>query len=158
MTIGQWNRSRLFVMWFGVFAVGLITWWVCSGTWFSVDNPFLDNKQSFRTHLRVPALLVFCTTVVGAFAISWIWTGKRSLGEPFPGVHLSALRYRRFLWIGLAIVAVALFAASVWPTRYRDGVMMSNSRPARIDRFTGRAEMLAPIGWVPVSASAVILR
>ena len=58
-------------------------------------------------------------------------------------------RVRPLLWL-LLLVA---FAAYVWPTRWRYDHMTVDGDivPVRMDRLTGRADMLLPDeGWVPV--------
>ena len=43
------------------------------------------------------------------------------------------------------LCAVATTACVVWPTRYRHDHM--SGFPVRVDRFTGRTEVLFPYGW-----------
>ena len=53
------------------------------------------------------------------------------------------------------LLIVLVFAVYVWPTRWRyDHLTMDgNIVPVRMDRFSGRADMLVPDeGWVPVEA------
>jgi len=52
-----------------------------------------------------------------------------------------------------ALVVVTLFAAFVWPTRYRYSEMRlrDNVLPVRIDRISGRTEVLYPYGWKEIS-------
>ena len=64
---------------------------------------------------------------------------------------MSRPRARMLLWWLL----LGLFAAFVWPTRWRHDHMTvdGNIVPVRMDRFTGAADMLLPDeGWVPVEA------
>ncbi len=61
----------------------------------------------------------------------------------------------RWLGPGLWILLLLLFAAFVWPTRWRyDHMTMDgNIVPVRMDRFSGEVDMLVPDeGWVPVEA------
>jgi hypothetical protein len=62
-----------------------------------------------------------------------------------------ALLWHQSLKVGLAL-AVVLFAWFVWPTRYRytTAKYRNMDMPVRIDRFTGRTELLYPRGWVEV--------
>lgn len=53
----------------------------------------------------------------------------------------------------VVLLVCLAFAAFVWPTRYRyDHVTLGQDvYPVRIDRFTGRGEMLVPgHGWMGV--------
>lgn len=62
---------------------------------------------------------------------------------------------RRWL-VSFVVVLLALgFAAWVWPTRWRYDHMTVEGDivPVRVDRLSGRADMLLPDhGWVPVEA------
>ena len=58
-------------------------------------------------------------------------------------------RVKALLWL----FVVLLFAAFVWPTRWRYDHMTVDGDivPVRMDRFTDEADMLLPgEGWVPV--------
>ena len=60
-------------------------------------------------------------------------------------------------WFGplVALLLVLAFATWVWPTRWRYDHMTVEGDivPVRVDRITGRADMLIPDhGWVPVEA------
>ena len=60
------------------------------------------------------------------------------------------LRKAPFLWT-LAVAVGLLFAVFVWPTPYgydHLGGLNGVSVPVRINRFTGRAEMMRGDGWV----------
>lgn len=60
-------------------------------------------------------------------------------------------RLKALLWL----IVLALFAAYVWPTRWRyDHMTMDgNIVLVRMDRFSDEADMLLPDeGWVPVEA------
>lgn len=62
---------------------------------------------------------------------------------------------RRALVPGLLLFLVFLFALYVWPTRFRYDHMTVDGDivPVRMDRITGRTDMLLPDhGWVPVEA------
>jgi hypothetical protein len=59
---------------------------------------------------------------------------------------------RNFL-VGLATVLVILFAWLVWPTRYQyehTGFGESQQCLVRIDRITGKTEILVDLRWVPL--------
>ena len=58
-------------------------------------------------------------------------------------------RWKALLWL----LALAVFAVYVWPTRWRYDHMTVEGDivPLRMDRFSGKADMLVPDeGWVPV--------
>ena len=62
---------------------------------------------------------------------------------------------RRSLAPFVFLVLVFLFALYVWPTRFHYDHMTVDGDivPVRMDRLTGRADMLLPDhGWVPVEA------
>ena len=54
------------------------------------------------------------------------------------------------LWVVLSglLMATTLFGMFVWPTRYRydQTTMNDNVLPVRVDRMTGRTEILFPVG------------
>lgn len=61
---------------------------------------------------------------------------------------------RVFVPLALIVLAIA-FVLCVWPTRWRYDHMTVEGDfvPVRVDRITGRADMLLPDhGWVPVEA------
>jgi hypothetical protein len=53
--------------------------------------------------------------------------------------------------ISLSAIVVIVFATFVWPTPYRyEHMNLSSEGPqliVRINRFTGSAEYLTPVGW-----------
>ncbi len=62
---------------------------------------------------------------------------------------------RRWFAPLVGLLLVLAFAAWVWPTRWRFDHMSveGNIVPIRVDRISGRADMLIPDeGWVPVEA------
>ncbi|MGH9705133.1 MAG: GGDEF domain-containing protein [Candidatus Acidiferrales bacterium] len=63
-----------------------------------------------------------------------------------PGNSKTLTQFRTVLTV---VLAVALFAWFIWPTRYRyDHIKMgSYTFPVRIDRLSGRTEALYPGGW-----------
>ncbi len=66
---------------------------------------------------------------------------------------MKLLRVIRWL---VVLALLALFAATVWPTRFRYDHMTvdGNLVPVRIDRFNGDADMLVPDeGWIPVEGT-----
>ena len=55
------------------------------------------------------------------------------------------------------LVAVTLFGTFVWPTRYRYDKMNVQANavvPVRIDRITGKTEILYPSGWQLAAAAS----
>lgn len=61
----------------------------------------------------------------------------------------------RLVRFTIVCALLGLFAAVVWPTRWRYDHMTVDGHtvPVRMDRFTGEAEMLWPDeGWIPVEA------
>lgn len=62
---------------------------------------------------------------------------------------------KRFVLWGLAVAVAAVFAVTVWPTRYRMDHMSIRRiglQPVRTDRFTGETEALYPSGWEPLQS------
>jgi hypothetical protein len=55
--------------------------------------------------------------------------------------------------VGLLLIGLAAFAVTIWPTLYRYDRLAS--LPVRINRFTGKAEVLSTDGWNPLEKSAV---
>jgi len=66
---------------------------------------------------------------------------------------MSATKMTYCVFILLSLVVI-LFAAFVWPTAYRYFPMSSSEikTTARINRFTGHAEVLTLTGWVSLGA------
>lgn len=63
------------------------------------------------------------------------------------------------LWVVLSglLMATTLFGMFVWPTRYRYDKMNVQANavvPVRIDRITGKTEILYPSGWQLAAAAS----
>ena len=65
--------------------------------------------------------------------------------------HRLAMRALKVAIVIVVLVAVGLFSAFVWPTRYRYETLKTAEQTItiRVDRFSDKTWMLLAVGWIP---------